>query len=150
VKKNILIPVIIVVIILVGASVYLLATRKATPTPTNIEPTIEVIPTLTPGEIGLTLKAGPGGRTVVMTVTKTKDLTGIDYELSYEAKGGLPRGAIGRADIKTPGEVVTQEIVLGTCSDVCHYDEGVTSVNLVVKVTKADGKVYQVEQKLDL
>ncbi|PIZ98072.1 MAG: hypothetical protein COX78_03885, partial [Candidatus Levybacteria bacterium CG_4_10_14_0_2_um_filter_35_8] len=60
------------------------------------------------------------------------------------------RGAIGHVDIKEPGQSVNQEIVLGTCSDVCHYDQDVKSVKLVVKVTKTDGKVFQAEEKLDL
>jgi len=38
-------------------------------------------------------------------------------------------------------------MIFGTCSDVCHYDSGVTDIDLIVKITKTDGKIYQVELK---
>ena len=150
-NKKILTPLIaVVVVILILGGVYLLKAKKSVTAPTEIQPTIEVIPTIAPKDIGLSLKAGADGKRVIMAISNTKDITGIDYELSYTAQGNIPRGAIGHVDIKVPGQTVSQEIVLGTCSDVCHYDLGVTSVKLVVKVTKADGKVYQTEEKLDL
>jgi hypothetical protein len=57
----------------------------------------------------------------------------------------IPRGTIGHVDVKTPGQTITQKMVFGTCSDVCHYDTGITQVQLIVKVTKTDGKIYQVQ-----
>lgn len=149
-NKKLLIPLIVVVLLVLTGGVYLFNARRGSSAPTDIQPTIEVIPTIIPSELGLSLKVSADGKRVIMTITNTKDLTGVDYELSYTAKGGIPRGAIGHIDIEEPGKAVSQEIVLGTCSDVCHYDEGVTSVKLVVKVTKTDGKVYQAEEKLDL
>jgi len=151
VNKKILIPLVaVIVLVLIGGGVYLFNARRSSSNPTDIQPTIEVIPTIIPSEIGLSLKASADGKRVIMTITNTKDLTGVDYELSYTAKGNIPRGAIGHVDIKEPGQSVNQEIVLGTCSDVCHYDQDVKSVKLVVKVTKTDGKVFQAEEKLDL
>ncbi|PIP75006.1 MAG: hypothetical protein CO135_02160 [Candidatus Levybacteria bacterium CG_4_9_14_3_um_filter_35_16] len=149
-NKKLLIPLIVVVLLVLIGGVYLFNARRGSSAPTDIQPTIEVIPTIIPSEIGLSLKASADGKKVIMTITNTKDITGVDYELSYTAKGDLPRGAIGHIDIKEPGESVSQEIVLGTCSDVCHYDQDVKSVKLVVKITKVDGKVYQAEEKLDL
>jgi len=150
-NKKILIPLVaIIVFVLIGGGVYLFNARRNSSAPTDIQPTIEVIPTIIPSEIGLSLKASADGKKVIMTITNTKDITGVDYELSYTAKGNIPRGAIGHVDIKEPGQSVNQEIVLGTCSDVCHYDQDVKSVKLVVKITKTDGKVYQAEEKLDL
>jgi len=149
-NKKILIPLVaIIVFVLIGGGVYLFNARRNSSAPTDIQPTIEVIPTIIPSEIGLSLKASADGKKVIMTITNTKDITGVDYELSYTAKGNIPRGAIGHVDIKEPGQSVNQEIVLGTCSDVCHYDQDVKSVKLVVKITKTDGKVYQAEEKLD-
>jgi hypothetical protein len=149
-NKKLLVPVIIVVLLVLVGVVYLLFGRKSATVPTEVQPTIEVIPSIAPADIGLSLKAGADGKRVVMAITNTKDLTGVDYELSYTAQGGIPRGAIGHVDIKEAGQAISQEIVLGTCSDVCHYDQDVKSVKLVIKVTKTDGKVYQAEQNLDL
>ncbi|HYM65342.1 MAG TPA: hypothetical protein VES68_02565, partial [Candidatus Sulfotelmatobacter sp.] len=104
------------------------------------------VPTITAESIGLTLKAGAGGKTVIASVSNIEGITAIDYELSYTSKGNIPRGAIGQFDLtKKP---VSKEITLGTCSDVCHYDQDVTNIKIVLKVTKDDGKVYQAESKL--
>ncbi len=105
--------------------------------------------TLQPSDIGLTLVEAANMQTATMTITKTSDITSVDYQLSYNAEvagQSIPRGTIGHADVKTPGQPITQKMVFGTCSDVCHYDTGITQVQLIVKVTKTDGKVYQVEQ----
>ena len=48
------------------------------------------------------------------------------------------------------GKPFTQEIVLGTCSDVCHYDEEVSNIKLILKVTKIDGTIARVEETLEL
>ena len=149
-NKKLLIPIIVVVLLVLVGGVYLLNARKTSRIPTQVQPTIEVIPTIMPVDIGLTLKSILGGKKVVMTITNTKGITAVDYELTYTAKGDILRGTNGHIDIKNQGQEVNEEIVLGTCSDVCHYDEGVTSVKLVAKITKTDGKVYQAEEKLDL
>jgi hypothetical protein len=114
----------------------------------NAEPTQAPVLALKPDDIGLTLVEAANMQTATMTITKTSDITSVDYQLSYNAEvagQSIPRGTIGHADVKTPGQTVTQKMVFGTCSDVCHYDTGITQIQLIVKVTKTDGKVYQVE-----
>jgi hypothetical protein len=113
------------------------------PTPTEIP-----ILTLQPSDIGLTLVEATNMQRATMKITKTDDIASVDYQLSYNALvsgQSIPRGTIGHVDVKTPGQVISQEMVFGTCSDFCHYDTGITDIKLVVKVTKTDGKVYQVE-----
>src|ERR1035437_3856548 len=115
----------------------------------SAEPTQVPVLALKPDEIGLTLVEAANMQTATMTISKTGDITSADYQLSYNAEvagQSIPRGTIGHADVKTPGQPITQKMVFGTCSDVCHYDTGITQVQLIVKVTKTDGKVYQVEQ----
>lgn len=120
--------------------------NKVGDTQTNALPTQVPIPTITADSLGLTLKAGSGGKTVVVTIANPQGITAIDYELSYTSKGDIPRGAIGQLDVtKKP---VTKEITLGTCSDVCHYDADVSNIKIILKVTKTDGKVYQAEGTL--
>lgn len=137
----------IVIFLLVGGLVILSnkSTSKTT-TPTIQE---QSVPSISADEIGLTLKPGSDGHRVIMSVTKTSDITSLDYELSYTAKGNLPRGAIGHVDVKA-GQAVSQEIYLGTCSDVCHPDSDVTDIKIIVKVTKSNGKIYQAEAKTSL
>jgi len=138
------------IILLIGGFLLLSNKNSSSSTPAiQVEEETKVL-SITPEEIGLTLVAGADNKRVIMTVSKTEDIDSLDYELSYVSKGNIPRGAISHIDVKTKGKPVTQEIVLGTCSDVCHYDEGVSSVKLVLKVTKTDGKVYQAEKSLSL
>lgn len=101
-------------------------------------------------EIGLTLSASEDNRELIVEVAKTEGISSLDYELEYTAKGDLPRGAIGRIDIEQEGEPASEKITLGTCSDVCHYDEDVSNIKLTVRVTKADGSVGEVIETLDL
>lgn len=145
-KRTLIIAITAVVVVLVGVSVYALSfQRQASQIPEQPGTAIEIAPTISPQELGLSLEMGADGNRVIMRIENTKDITGVDYELSYLAKDDIPRGAIGHADVKKTGEAINQEIVLGTCSDVCHYDSDVKDIKLVVKITKSDGKIYQSE-----
>lgn len=140
----------IVALILIVGGVFLLTkgsnssqTAQATPTPTQVP-----VLTLKPTDIGLTLVEAANMQTATMTITKTSDISSVDYQLSYNAMvsgQSIPRGTIGHVDVKTPGQTINQQMVFGTCSDVCHYDTGISDVQLIVKVTKTDGNVYQVQ-----
>lgn len=113
----------------------------------NATPTEIPIPTITAESIGLTLKMGLGGKTVIAAIANPQGITAIEYELSYISKGDIPRGAIGQFDLtKKP---VKKEITLGTCSDTCHYDEEVSNIKIVLKITKENGSIYQSEKTLD-
>jgi hypothetical protein len=113
----------------------------------NVSSTEVPVPTITADQLGLTLKAGPLKRTVIVTVANTTGISAIEYELSYISKGDIPRGAIGQMDLaKTPS---VKEITLGTCSDVCHYDTGVSNIKIILKITKNDGNVYSSTATLD-
>lgn len=149
-KRSLIIAIAAVVVVLLGVSIYVLSTRNQVPAQTTDEPGIEIelIPTIIPSDLGLTLKMGDDGKRVIMTIKNTTDISFIDYELSYTSEGGIPRGAIGHVDVKEVGKAVTQEIVLGTCSDVCHYDSEVSDIKLIVKISKTDNKTYQSEISL--
>lgn len=135
---------ILLLIVVVGG--YFVFFNKSATGPSEQEEQ-EVILTLSAEEIGLTLEMGEDGKEVIMKVENVEDVTMIDYELSYTSEGDIPRGAIGSVEVT--GEPIEKKITLGTCSDVCHYDEGVSDIKIILKVTKADGKVYQVEKSLE-
>lgn len=143
-----------VVFLLVAGGGYFLFFQKSSPEPVKTQENIEeevVIPTLTPQQIGLAFIARSDKRAVKFSLTEVSDITSIDYEISYTAKGDIPRGAIGHIDIKpTDGKTETNYIDLGTCSSgKCKYDEGVESVKLFLKIAKNDGKNYSVEDSLN-
>jgi hypothetical protein len=122
--------------------------KSATDQAVSGEPTQAPILTLKPEEIGLSFAPDANIQRGTMVITKTSDIASVDYQLTYTATvTGEPvaRGTIGHVDVKTKGQQISQTMVFGTCSDVCHYDAGITDVKLIVKVTKANGNIYQVE-----
>lgn len=135
----------LVIVLLVGGLIVL--NNKSTPQTTTPVVQEQSIPSIAVKDIGLTLKQGRDSQRVVMEVTNTSDIESLDYQLSYTAKGNIPRGAIGHVDVES-GQKVSHEMYLGTCSDVCHPDSDISNIKLIVKVTKTDGKVYQAEASL--
>lgn len=148
-RKIILITIGLVVLVAVGIF-FIFSNKKTVPVSVEQTPAEEVITTMKPEEIGLSLTASNDNKKVIFEVTNTQGVASLDYELSYTSKGDIPRGAVGHVDIKQGGQAVTKEITLGTCSDVCHYDQDVANIKIVLKVTKTDGSVSQVEKSLEL
>jgi len=143
--KKIVIGVVVLMLVIIGGAIFLLTSKKSDNSPQDQEQ--EQILTLSAEEIGLTLSMAEDGKDVTMRVDNAEDITSIEYELSYNSEGDIPRGAIGTVEVK--GRLIEKKITLGTCSDVCHYDENVTDVKIILKVTKTDGKIYQVEKALE-
>lgn len=149
-KKLITVSAIGLVILIVGGFLALSSNKKAAPVQEFQEIPEEKVSVVKPEDIGLALTVSNNNRNVIFEVVNTKDISGLDYELSYISKGDIPRGVIGHIDIKVAGKPATQEITLGTCSDVCHYDEDVSDIKLILKVAKTDGRIFQVEKSLEL
>jgi len=149
-NKNLIIYIVVGVIVLIVVGFLVFSAGKKAPAPIVQVPSEDIILMMTPEEIGLFLTASGDNKKVIFEIVNTKDISGIDYELSYTSKGDIPRGAIGHIDIKQAGKKVLQEIPLGTCSDVCHYDQDVSDIKLILKVAKTDGTVSQVEKSLEL
>lgn len=145
----------VVIVLLIGGGAFFVLSQKHTTSDTNVPSDNSQqanVPTLAPAEIGMSLGITRGGKSVTMTVNKLDGITALDYEVTYTANSNsndVPRGVIGHID--TSGKsIINQEVVLGTCSDVCHYDTVVSPVKFSVKVTKSDGKVYEVDQSISL
>lgn len=100
----------------------------------------EILPAIDPS-VTISLTPREDKRAVILKVSNIPDdVTTLEYELTYEAKGGLPRGALGRIDLK--GSLsVEREILLGTCSrNTCVYDEGVEKVSLTLRFNGTLGR----------
>lgn len=150
-NKNLTIYLGIGLAILIGIGIFILFfNKKAAPAPVAQIPSEEVVSTMKPEEIGLSLVASSDNNKAIFEVANTKGISSLDYELSYTSKGDIPRGAIGHIDIKIAGKSIKQELPFGTCSDVCHYDQDVSNIKLILKVTKTDGSTSQVEKTLEL
>jgi hypothetical protein len=148
-NKSLIIYIIIGLIIVAGIAAFVFFGKKTAAPVAQVSPE-EVVSTMKPEDIGLTLTASSDMKEVVFEVSNTKDISGLDYELDYISKGDIPRGVMGQVSITQPGAKVSKHITLGTCSDVCHYDQDVSNIKIVVKVSKTDGTVSQVEKALEL
>lgn len=156
-NRNLSIAAAVVIVLVVLAGVFLITrfSKNSANQQTNQAPaaTDQPILKVAAADLGITLTAGPGNKTAILGVADTKDIVSLDYELSYMATvngAQVARGAIGHIDIKSKGTPVKQEITLGTCSDVCHYDVGVTDIKVTLKINKSDGKTYQADLALPL
>ncbi len=150
-KKAVIAAGIVVLILIFGLVLFLVSSKGSNSTTdqtANAEPSQIPILILQPADIGLSFVPDSNMQKGTMTITKTSDITSVDYQLTYTAiVTGEPvaRGTIGHVDVKTKGQEISQQMVFGTCSDVCHYDKGIADVKLIVKVTKTGGKIYQAE-----
>jgi hypothetical protein len=122
----------------------------------------QVVEKIDASEIGLTMEAKSDKKAVKFLIEKADGITSIEYQVTYEAnstaaeqsEGGEPRvqrGITGESAIEGGASFESEWLDLGSCSkNVCRYDTGVESVTLTLKIVKDDGKVYEVEQTLEL
>lgn len=156
-NKNVYIPLGVVIFLIVAGGGYFLFFSNTSKAPEQVSQEEDqqeevVVPTISPDDLGLTFQARNDKRAVKFTIAEIKGIQAVDYEISYLAKGDIPRGAIGHIEVK-PGDkrIETNYIDLGTCSSGrCKYDEGVREVKLILKIVKTDGKSYSSEKSLDL
>lgn len=151
-KTILLILGVFILIVLVGGGYYMFGRTSSKPVDTTPLIEQENIPSIAPEDIGLTLMARADKKAIKFEIEKIDGIQSIDYEISYLAKGNIPRGAIGTVTVK-PGDekISTNYIDLGTCSSgKCKYDEGVNSVKVTLRINKTDGKVLQTEKSLEL
>ena len=105
------------------------------PTPTVVLPTIS-------SDISVDLKAKSDNKAVALTIRGLpEDIESVEYELIYTTGAGLPRGVLGKINVKKGDrEISRDDIILGTCSSgKCVYDTGVTSIDLSLKFNTPDG-----------
>lgn len=156
-KKTMVIAAVVVLLLVLGSGAYILlgtSQKQAAPAPsTDQAQQTQTVPTLAPSAIGMSLAVTRQGKSVTMTIDNPTGISSISYEVTYTANSNgndVPRGVIGTLNVGTGDTKETQEVVLGTCSDVCHYDTVVSPVKFSLKVTKTDGKVYEVDQSISL
>lgn len=153
----------VVLAILVGGYFLVASKNQAKKNLIDQTETQDIVHKLTPEELGLSMEANSAGNEVKFIIEKAKDITAIEYQLTYEAdstaqersEGGesrVERGITGEAEIESGETSFESEwLVLGSESaGVVRYDKGVKSVELTLKITKKDGKLYEATDKLEL
>lgn len=154
---------VILIIVLIAGYVMFFNSRSTgnsnlTPTPISIN-----IENIDASEIGLTMKASPDNQKVQFAIAKMSDIKSVSYELTYEAdsteaersegaEDKAMRAVIGEAEFESGSDKYASPwLDLGSCSrNVCKYDKGVEKVDLILKITKDNNKVYQAEASLEL
>lgn len=151
-KKLIIGGVIVVIVLIAGYFLFFRPSSQPVAETIPVEEEEVMAPTIAASALGLDFVARADGKAVKFSIENADDIESVDYEISYMADGDIPRGAIGHLE-KKAGESTLESnyIDLGTCSSgKCKYDTGVTSVKLILKIVKTDGKTYASEKSLDL
>ena len=101
--------------------------------------------------VEVSLIARSDKRAVTLKVNKISTGTiSIEYELSYDTGSGLPRGVLGKVDLKG-SDTLSREVLLGSCSkNVCVYDEGVAKISLTLKFNKSSGQATGFSKEYEL
>ena len=138
-----------VALVLIGVGFYFMTSNNAEDSDSK-KVVQETLRQIEPEDIGFTLTAAPDGQNVFIDVTKPEGIDLIEYELSYDAEGDLPRGTFGEIDI-AGGEALPKKVYLGTCSSgTCKPDKGVTLVTVTAKVTYTDGDRAQLQSSVNM
>src|SRR6266446_2073174 len=96
-----------------------------------VTPTPEMLLKLDGDAVGLTTnyiihtKGSSSGPALRIQLNKLDGVTDVDCSMFYSHStadsGRITEGAICGSDLKPSGGSISQEVVFGTCSDVCHF-----------------------------
>lgn len=147
-NKNLLIAAgVILVVLIVGFFVLNLSKgKKAMTDKEEVLPQQEALPTVD-SNVSVDLTADKAKQQVTLTIDGIPSGTeSIEYELSYNAEGDIPKGVIGTIPVEGESSV-ERDITLGTCSSgTCVYDKGVSSINVSLKFqTSAGASLFEKE-----
>lgn len=124
-------------LLLIVLAVYIFSRSKTSQQSPSVSQTVqEVVDIPLEQRPYLELIPRQDGKEITLKLTKYTTSSKVEYELSYESQG-IPRGVIGESVLDT--STLTKDLLLGTCSrNVCRYDEGVSSGEVVLKFRQAE------------
>lgn len=163
-KNSRLIIICIVIVLILGIGIFFwVSGNTSSQSQQEQAVTDNSVQTLSPGAIGLKMEASDDKHKVRFTIANASDIKSIEYELTYNAnstaeeqsegaEAQVQRGITGTANVSSGSSSYQSSwLILGSQSaNVVRYDTGVSGVAITLKITKTDGKVYQVQDKLDL
>lgn len=159
-NRNVFIVVGVVIVLLLVTGFVFVKSRTASKQNQKEEAleNVDVIPTVD-SSVKVELEALPGKKEVILTVNGVPRGTAtIDYELTYDAEGQGPQGAIGQCSKKkTEPEACDfrqlssgKKITLGTCSSgTCVYHKVIGGIRLSLKFSGEYGeKIFEKDYDL--
>src|SRR5687768_5779624 len=111
------------------------------------------LPKISAEELGLEILPSEDLKYVQFSMSNLKDIKRIEWDFTYDAVapdtgdgggGMVTQGFGGEADIDSgEKEYISEKRELGTCSTggKCRFDTGIEKIDLILKVTKSDGKM---------
>jgi len=164
-----IIAIVVLVLLIIGGGVGFLAMKN------NASPTADqtaysgdqeqTIGTMQPSDIGLQMVLRDDDKAIKFIANKLDGIKTLEWNFTYQADIPVEDQSADNAGNKVTQEFGSDNPVnvqgkssydsvfreLGTCSSGhCRYDTGITSVDLIMKVTKTDGSVYQIKDSINL
>jgi len=112
------------------------------------------LPSLSPEDIGMEVTLRKDNQALMFELTKAEDINLVEYTIEYEKEvegETANEGIFGVMNIGEDGITKTDFREFGTCSaGKCRYDNVTSDITINLKVTKKDGKEYQVQKIVKL
>lgn len=169
-KKPVLIAIaVLLLVVFLGGGYYVLGAKKPGQK-VNVQTANDeiTVTTASPEEIGLKISARPDGRGIKFVINNPKDITFVEYTMSYKRKlsaleakeragegdgsDEYEEGLYGEIKVDDDSEPIEIDYKdLGTCSSgKCRYHDVTSPITLVLKITKKDGSVLEVTDEFNL
>lgn len=152
--KKVLVAIVLVLVLAIGGIAFLMMRGNTPAAPSDEITAGSDLPTLSPEDIGMEVTLRKDNKAVMFELTKADDIKKVEYTIEYEAQtdeGTANQGIFGEMNIADDGITKTDFREFGTCSaGKCRYDDVVSDITITLKVTKKDGKEYQVEKIVKL
>lgn len=153
-KKVLAALAVFLIILITSGSFFLIKGKDSSSSPSDEIIETSDLPILSPDEIGMEVTVRPDGKALMFELKKASDIRHVEYTIEYEKEidgERVPEGIFGEMNIAEDGITKTDYREFGTCSaGKCRYDNVVSDIKIVLKVTKKGGKDYQVEKIVKL
>ena len=153
-KKVIAAIAVFLILIIAGGVLFLLKNQSSSGSSTDDLIATSDLPELSPEEIGMVVTVRKDKKALMFELTKADDIARVEYTIEYEKEldgETVPEGIFGEMNIGEDGITKTDFREFGTCSaGRCRYDNVISDITIVLKVTKKDGKEYQVTKIVKL
>lgn len=151
-KKILGVIAVFVILILVGGGFFLIKSNNSSSDSASPDDQFasEDLPSLSPEDIGMIVTVRKDNKALMFELTKADDIKHVEYTIEYNKDidgETVPEGIFGVMNISEDGITKTDFREFGTCSaGKCRYDNVNSDVTIVLKVTKKDGRDYQVKK----